>query len=59
MEQGEKVKWFDSGGFEHTGVVDWEAPTNDTQRIPIRTKENIIVWVERRNVKDWRNIKEE
>ena len=52
MRQGQKVKWVDGRGFEHKGIVDWEAIIWDEPRIPIRTTDGSIRRIERRNVEE-------
>ncbi len=55
MKQGQKVTWIDGMGIEHEGVVDWEAIQWTANPIPIRTKDNIIRWIERQKVAEAHN----
>jgi len=50
MKQGDKVKWVDGMGFEHTGTVDWEAIQWTANPVPVRDKDDIVRWIERRNI---------
>ena len=55
MKQGQMVKWTDGMGFEHEGIVDWDAIIWHESRIPIRCKEGNVVRIERRNIEEINN----
>ena len=42
MDKGDKVKWVDGMGFEHTGIVAWDSDPNDFM-IPVRTNDDRVL----------------
>ncbi len=50
MKTGEKVKWVDGMGFEHKGIVDWDAVQQTASPVPVRDNQGVIRWIEIRNL---------
>ena len=59
MKQGQRVKWVDGMGFEHKGIVDWDAIRDSELIIPVRDGKGVIRRIERRNLEESKDGKDD